>query len=265
MMTSKENKQNNFWELESRHWFVYCMAIVQAYHMGRAFDVYDPNGWSFYNVNIFGFILGLIVNLTIAKSAIKLPSIAASFESLKQLLPKIGKQADKKALREHSKALKEMTLAGMQNKYSQRGFYVLVALSVAIIAPALFIVWSESLHFNPYFICLLAVIGAGLPDFAMTVGGFISSDAGSDGQRRSATKPATVSVAGSVGQRRSKPKSATVSVAVAKIYQCVCDYETKNRYEFSGHTRTCTKYQEKKRTALDTSLLIDPSKVVVKK
>ena len=69
-----------------------------------------------------------------------------------------------------------------------------------------------------------------------------SSDAGSDAQRRSAT----LNLAGSVAQRRSATKSARPANAPAKIYRCVCGYETENRYEYSGHTRTCETHKAAK-------------------
>jgi hypothetical protein len=103
--------------------------------------------------------------------------------------------------------------------------------------------------FHPIFIGIMAGVGAVAPDVAITVGGF----AASDGERRSATKSATVSDAGSDAQqpsatmkRRSPKKPATVSEPTAKTYQCPCSYSTGNRYEFSGHTRTCATYKADK-------------------
>lgn len=244
---------------------VYGAAAFQAYHMGRAFYVYDPAGWHLGNVNVGGLILGAILNVIVAQAAMHLPTISATFSSLKELLPKVNKKADKKEERARAQALKKMLFAMKQNAYSQVGFYVLLVFSVVMVAPALYILWSATLPFAPFFIGFMAVVGAVAPDVAITVGGFISSDAGSDGQRRSATKPATLSDAGSDAQRPHKRKSATVSVVPTKIYQCACNYETENRYEFSGHTRTCKTYQDNKRVPLDPTLLIDSTaKKVVK-
>jgi hypothetical protein len=87
------------------------------------------------------------------------------------------------------------------------------------------------------------------PDVAITVGGF----AGSDAQRRSATKSAKGSDAGSDAQRRaatlksrSAKKPASVSEPIATLYRCVCGYTDENRYKYSGHTRTCDKFKADK-------------------
>jgi len=92
---------------------------------------------------------------------------------------------------------------------------------------------------------LISVISASLVDIAIALvafsdGSLVSlgaiasdapatvSDAGSDGQRRSAT----LKVAGS----DKKGRSATLE---PKLYRCECGFQTKNRYEYSGHARTC--------------------------
>lgn len=245
-------------------WLVYGAALFQAYHMGRAFHVYDPAGWHVLNVNVGGLILGALMNFIVAQASLRLPTISSSFMTKKALLPKLGNKADDKQKRKYAKDLKKMYEAKTQNIYSQRGFVVLLALSVVMVAPALFILWSETLiTFHPIVIGLMAFVGAISPDVAITVGGFIASDSLSDVQRPSQRRSATVSDAVSVAQRlmkrRSSKKSATVE---AKIYICACNYQTKNRYEFSGHTRTCETYQQQKHAKLDPSLLIDPSKAV---
>lgn len=229
--------------LELGRLLVYGAAAFQAYHMGRAFHVYDPDGWHVMNVNFGGLILGAILNVIVAMTAMRLPSIAATFAALKGLLPKPSKKADKKEEQVRSRALKKMTLAMKQNLYSQVGFYVLLVFSVLMVAPALFILWSQTLPFAPSFIAVMATAGAVAPDVAITVGGF----AASDGQRRSATLGATLSDAQRPSQRRSATKSATVSegqAKEAKIYRCVCgEMTTTNRYEYSGHARTCEKFK----------------------
>lgn len=160
---------------ELRRWLiVYGAAAFQAYHTGRAFHVYDPEGWHFANVNIGGLILGAIVNLVIAQAALKLPSMSATFSSLKELLPKASKKADKKEMLARSRALKKMTLARVQNFYSQFGFYSLLSISALMVAPALYILWSARLDFPWWFVMVMAGVGAVAPDLAITVGGFIS-------------------------------------------------------------------------------------------
>lgn len=155
---------------------VYGAAAFQAYHMGRAFHVYDPDGWHLINVNLGGLILGAILNVIVAQTAVRLPSIAATFAALKGLLPKPSKKADRKEEQVRSRALKKMTLAMKQNLYSQVGFYVLLVFSVLMVAPALFILWSQTLPFPPLFIAVMATAGAVAPDVAITVGGFAASD-----------------------------------------------------------------------------------------
>jgi len=226
-------------------WLIYGAAAFQAYHMGRAFHVYDPSGWHFMGVNFGGLILGAILNVIVARTATQLPAISATFATLKELLPKASKKSDKKGEQARSRALKKMTLAMKQNAYSQFGFYILLSFSALMVAPALYILWTKTLPFPPIFIGLMAAIGAVAPDVAITVGGF----AGSDDQRRSATKPAK----GSDAERpatslksRSAKKPATVSEPIATLYRCVCGYTDENRYKYSGHTRTCEKFKADK-------------------
>lgn len=226
-------------------WLIYGAAAFQAYHMGRAFHVYDPSGWHFMNVNFGGLILGAILNVIVARTATQLPAISATFATLKELLPKASKKSDKKGEQARSRALKKMTLAMKQNAYSQFGFYILLTFSALMVAPALYILWTKTLPFSPVFIGLMAAVGAVAPDVAITVGGF----AGSDDQRRSATKPAKGSDAerpATTLKSRSTKKPATGSDAPATLYRCVCGYTDENRYKYSGHTRTCDKFKADK-------------------
>jgi hypothetical protein len=74
-----------------------------------------------------------------------------------------------------------------------------------------------------------------------------ASDAGSDAQRPSATL-----------KRRSAKKPATLSDAdsenAAKNYACECGYTTQNRYEFSGHARTCATHKAIKAGAIPVQM-----------
>jgi hypothetical protein len=231
--------------IEIGRWLVYGAAAFQAYHMGRAFHVYDPNGWHLFNVNFGGLLLGAILNVIVAQTAVRLPSIAATFATLKQLLPKPSKKADRKDEQARSRAFKKMTLAMKQNVYSQVGFYLLLIFSALMVAPALFILWTVALPFSPLFIGIMAGVGAVAPDVAITVGGFAASDTPANGERRSATKSATLSDAGSDGQRqnqrRSAKKSATAGDAPAKIYRCECGEPFTDRFVYSGHAGKCEK------------------------
>ncbi len=263
-MTTKTTNDTARPRFEIGHWLVYGAAAFQAYHMGRAFHVYDPDGWHWMNVNFGGLILGAIINVIVAQTALRLPAISATFATLKQLMPKASKKADKSAEQARSRALKKMTLAMKQNAYSQFGFYILLGFSALMVAPALYILWTKTLPFHPIFIGIMAGVGAVAPDVAITVGGFADSDS----ERRSATKPATVSDAGSDVQRipatlkpRSAKKSATVSEPTAKVYRCPCSYTTENRYEYSGHTRTCETYKADKaqKEAIPVDLSASPA------
>lgn len=223
-MTTNNTERSGF---DTGRWLVYGAAAFQAYHMGRAFHVYDPDGWHWMNVNFGGLILGAILNVIVAQTAVRLPNIAATFASLKELMPKASKKADKKEDQARSRALKKMTLAMKQNIYSQVGFYILLGFSALMVAPALYILWTKTMPFHPIFIGIMATVGAVAPDVAITVGGFAASDA----QRL----PATL-------KRRPAKKPATVSVAQAKdvkIYQCECGEKFADRFKYSGHTGKC--------------------------
>ena len=231
---------------EIGRWLVYAAAAFQAYHMGRAFHVYDPQGWHLWNVNFGGLLLGAIINVIVAQTALKLPSLSASFATLKSLLPKQARTADKKTVQARSRAVKTMTLAQIKNAYAQFGFYTLLFFSALMVGPALYILWSSTLPFAPFFIGIMAAVGAVAPDVAITVGGFAASDAQRQPQRRSATLSDAASDEQATLKRRSARKPATPSEPAAKTYQCPCNYSTENRYEFSGHTRTCATYKADK-------------------
>lgn len=246
-MTTKITNDTARPHFEIGHWLVYGAAAFQAYHMGRAFHVYDPDGWHWMNVNIGGLILGAILNVIVAQTATQLPNISATFAAFKELLPKASKKADKKDELARSRALKKMILAKTQNAYSQAGFYILLLFSAMMVAPALYILWTKTLPFHPIFIGIMAGVGAVAPDVAITVGGFAASDS----ERRSAIKPATVSDAGSDAQRPNQRRSATVkprsatkpaktSDAQAKMYQCECGEKFADRFKYSGHAGKCS-------------------------
>lgn len=129
-MTKTTN--NEVPKIETGRWLVYAAAAFQAYHMGRAFHVYDPQGWHLWNVNFGGLLLGAIINVIVAQTALKLPSLSASFATLKSLLPKQARTADKKTVQARSRAVKTMTLAQIKNAYAQFGFYTLLFFSLKL-------------------------------------------------------------------------------------------------------------------------------------
>lgn len=206
-------------------------AVFQAYHMGRAFHVYDPNGWHFQGVNIGGLILGAILNFIVAQAAVSLPSITATFASMKELLPKAQKKADKKDAMARARHLKKLWLAGKQSLYSQVGFYILISFSAMMVAPALFILWSATLPFDPFFIAAMALIGAVAPDVAITVGGFVSGRSVVSLRGNSLAEPTARSATQSVARPRKSdagatdsPKSATESVGLSRTYPRRCEH-----------------------------------------
>lgn len=208
-------------------WLIYGAAAFQAYHMGRAFHVYDPNGWHFMGVNFGGLILGAILNVIVARTATQLPAISATFATLKELLPKASKKSDKKGEQARSRALKKMTLAMKQNAYSQLGFYILLSFSALMVAPALYILWTKTLPFSPLFIGLMAAVGAVAPDVAITVGGFAGGDAPARTGAKSATDSAPKSDARpkkSVAPATDNAKSASDSNALRRTYPRRCEH-----------------------------------------
>lgn len=246
-MTQKKTARAGF---DLGRWLVYGAAAFQAYHMGRAFHVYDPHGWHFMNVNLGGLILGAIVNVIVAQAATRLPDISATFASLKQLIPKVSKKADKREEAAYSRAFKKMTLAKMQNFYSLVGFVSLLLISALMVAPALFILWGASMSFPKLFIGILVTVGALAPDVAITVGGFIAS---SGSANRSTSEPtgsdslsgksggSTIRSAG--GSRRSANGAKRKAVAGA-VYVCPhagagCDVTKGTQEAINAHAGRC--------------------------
>ncbi|MBI5951878.1 MAG: hypothetical protein HY865_09490 [Chloroflexi bacterium] len=215
------------WKFDLGLALVYGAAAFQAYHMGRAFHVYDPDGWHFANVNFGGLILGAILNVIVARTATQLPNISATFASLKELLPKATKKTDKQGEKSRARALKTMTLAMKKNAYSQFGFYVLLSFSALMVAPALYILWTKTLPFHPVFIGLMAVVGAVAPDVAITVGGVVAgSSVVGAGSKASVKRPRTASDSAtqSVGSASESATSATDSVGQSPKYPRRCEH-----------------------------------------
>lgn len=187
---------------------LYLAAGFQATQFARAFHAIDSTSqWS----DIGGLLAGVVVNVSLAYSASRLPRIRKKREQ----------------------------------QFAMTAFWALVILTPLFLAPINFKTmggfWSELWPVK----LGLAVISASVVDIAIALvafsdGSLISlgaiasdapattSDAGSDAQRRSATL-----------KGRSANKSATPAKGEAKLYRCECGFETENRYEYSGHARTC--------------------------
>lgn len=191
-------------------------AAFQAYQFGRALFVYDPVGWSIKEVNIGGLILGAIVNVIVVLAATRLPELTAAAIKTKAKTDKKKKAANER---------KEQK-AGVQARFAQVAFFGLMALSPALVAPAMYISW-KGLPLPPQLIVALAIGWAVAPDGAIALGGFIAgkslvhlSDAPartsatqSDGRPKKSVAPATDSA-----------NSATDSNALRRTYPRRCEH-----------------------------------------
>ncbi len=179
-----------------------------------------------------GLVAGAVVNFSLAYAATQLPAIEAKAE-------------------QHGDKGKSARSA----KYARIGFYVLLAMSPILVAPANFLSMSKALMGGQVILqAAWALMWSSAMDIAIAMVGFIdknlvslgtsvsdaqrvASDAGSEKERRSATL-----------KSRSAKKSATFpSVAAtppAKVYRCECGQTFANRFKYSGHARTCATHKE---------------------
>lgn len=177
---------------------LYLAAAFQSTQFARAFHEIDPTSqWS----DIGGLIAGIVVNVSLAYSASRLPRLKA-----------------KKA-----------------RQFAYAAFIALLVLTPMFLAPINYWtmgdLWGDLWEVK----LLLAVVSASLVDIAISLVAF------ADGSLLSLPAiandaPATVSESLSVAQRRSAKKPAK---AATKLYRCECGFETENRYGYSGHARTC--------------------------
>jgi hypothetical protein len=191
---------------------LYLAAAFQATQFARAFHTIDPNSeWS----DIGGLIAGIVVNVSLAYSASRLPRLKAK----------------------------------KQKQFAYAAFVALLILTPMLLAPINYKtmggLWSELWGVK----LMVAIISASLVDIAISLVAFadgsllsvpaIASDA-----------PATVSESLSDAGGRSaslKRRSASKSAMVAaKLYRCECGWQTENRYEYSGHARTCETHKAAK-------------------
>lgn len=203
-------------------------AAFQAYQFGRALFVYDPAGWSVYEVSIGGLILGAIVNVIVVLAATRLPELTAAAIKTKGKVDKKKKAASER--REQK--------AGVQARFAQAAFFGLMALSPSLVAPAMYISW-KALPLPPQLIIALAIGWAIAPDGAIALGGFIAgksllhlSDAPASARGASAR-----TFSDSAPQSDARPKksiapamdsanSAMESNALRRTYPRRCDYCT---------------------------------------
>ena len=198
-------------------------AAFQAYQFGRGLNVYDPDGWAIQGVNIGGLILGAIVNVIVVLAATRLPALTAAAMKTQ------GKADKKKKAANERKEQK----AGVQARFAQVAFFGLMALSPALVAPAMYISW-QALPLPPQLIIALAIGWAIAPDGAIALGGFIAGkslvqlgDAHARISAKSATDSATKSDARpkkSVAGASDSAKSATDSNGVRRTYPRMCEH-----------------------------------------
>lgn len=184
---------------------LYLAAAFQSTQFARAFHAIDPTSqWS----DIGGLIAGVVVNISLAYSASRLPRLKSK----------------------------------KSQQFSYAAFWALVIMTPLFLAPINYKTMGGLWNEFPLVKGMLAIISASLVDIAISLVAF------ADGSLLSVTAiatdtPATVSDAGSDGQRRStslKSRSAKKAASLAvKLYRCECGFETQNRYEYSGHARTC--------------------------
>lgn len=182
-------------------------AAFQAYQFGRALFVYDPVGWSIKEVNIGGLILGAIVNVIVVLAATRLPELTAAAIKTKAKTDKKKKAANER---------KEQK-AGVQARFAQVAFFGLMALSPALVAPAMYISW-KGLPLPPQLIVALAIGWAVAPDGAIALGGFIAGKSLvhlSDAPSRTSARTATDSATQSDGRPKKSVAGATDSANIA--------------------------------------------------
>jgi hypothetical protein len=180
---------------------LYLAAAFQSTQFARAFHEIDPTSeWA----EIGGLIAGVVVNVSLAYSASRLPRLRA-----------------KKA-----------------KQFAYTAFAALLILTPMFLAPINYktmgSLWDDFLLVK----IALAIISASLVDIAISLVAF------ADGSLLSV--PATASDAPATLKGRSAKKSATLPSVEARLYRCECGFETPNRYEYSGHSRTCETHKAAK-------------------
>lgn len=200
---------------------LYLAAAFQSTQFARAFHVIDPTSqWS----DIGGLIAGIVVNVSLAYSASRLPRLR-------------GKKSQ---------------------QFSYLAFWALVIMTPLFLAPINYKTMGGLWNEFPFVKLMLSIISASLVDIAISLVAFADGSLMSVGAIAS-DAPATLSDAGSDGQRRStslKSRSARKAAKLAlKLYRCECGFETPNRYEYSGHARTCEMHKAAKTKSKSEKLI----------
>jgi len=200
---------------------LYLAAAFQSTQYARAFHAIDPNSpWS----DASGIIAGVVVNVSLAYSASRLPRLRA-----------------KKA-----------------RQFAYAAFVALLILTPVFLAPINYktmgSLWNEAWLLK----AVLAVVSASLVDIAISLVAFADGSLMSLGAIAN-DAPAMGSESLSVAQRRSatrKGRSAKKAATLSEnLYRCECGFETANRYEYSGHARTCEVHKAEKTKAKSEKLI----------
>lgn len=202
---------------------LYLAAAFQSTQFARAFHVIDPSSeWS----DIGGLIAGVVVNVSLAYSASRLPRLKA----------KRAKQ------------------------FASAAFVTLLILTPLFLAPINYKTMGGLWNELPLVKLMLAIVSASLVDIAISLVAFADGSLLSVGAIAS-DAPATVSESLSDGQRRStslKSRSAMKpEKEAAKLYRCECGFETENRYEYSGHARTCDTHKAAQKPAREKLIPVE--------
>lgn len=174
-----------------------------------------------------GLVAGGVVNFSLAYAATQLPKLQAKAE-----------QYDHKGRPEQ------------EAFYARIGFYGLLIISPILIAPANYALMDRSVLAGVWWLqAIWSILWASAMDIAIALVGFIDKSllsAGSDTERRSTKKPATLNVAASDAERRSTKKSATLSDKPATLWRCECGQTFADRFKYSGHAGKCATHQAAK-------------------
>jgi MFS family permease len=200
---------------------LYLAAAFQSMQYARAFHVIDPSSsWS----DASGLVAGIVVNVSLAYSASRLPRLKA-----------------KKA-----------------KQFAYAAFIALLIMTPMFLAPINYKtmggLWDELWGVK----LMISIISASLVDIAISLvtfadGSLLSVEANANDAPAKVSE--SLSDAGSRStslKGRSAKKSATVS---ENLYRCECGFETANRYEYSGHARTCDVHKAAKAKAKNEKLI----------
>lgn len=226
------NKKNDTQRIDYKKFDLGILLIVgaaafQSYQFGRALNVYDPEGWALYGVNIGGLILGAIVNVIVVLAATRLPQLTAAALKVSD-----KSESKKTKIRNDRKSQK----AAVQARFAQVSFFGLLILSPFLVSPAMYILWVK-LPLPPLLVGVLCVGWAVAPDLTIALGGFVTGkslvqlgDAPSAKSTKSATDLSEKSVAhakksdGGATDFGLSASDSSDSLALRRTYPRTCEH-----------------------------------------